>query len=175
MAYKKTAHRRRRVRSSRRKNAKSRKVMRGGARDVYTGNISYNGGVYTGRYEADETTKSNPLPETIPGEKGTIRWIKIASLDKKWPTKTSYCGEWRKGKMSGYGEMEYPNKKMYKGKWHDDTRHGVGSMHFPHGTIFSGIWDNDNPTGDFTVTELNGGSSVIKSDRVDDYEFECPD
>ena len=30
MAYRKTAHRRRRVRSSRRKNAKSRKVMRGG-------------------------------------------------------------------------------------------------------------------------------------------------
>ncbi len=32
MAYKKTAHRRRRVRSSRRKNAKSRKMMRGGGR-----------------------------------------------------------------------------------------------------------------------------------------------
>jgi len=30
MAYKKTAHRRRRVRSSRRKNATSRKMMRGG-------------------------------------------------------------------------------------------------------------------------------------------------
>lgn len=32
MAYKKTAHRRRRVRSSRRKNAKSRKMMRGGGK-----------------------------------------------------------------------------------------------------------------------------------------------
>lgn len=32
MAYKKTAHKRRRARSSRRKNVKSRKVMRGGAK-----------------------------------------------------------------------------------------------------------------------------------------------
>jgi hypothetical protein len=77
--------------------------------------------------------------------------------------------------MFGYGEMTYPNGKMYKGYWRDDTRHGEGSMHSPHGTIFSGIWDNDNPTGNFTVTELNGGSSVINGDSVDDYEFECPD
>ena len=35
MAYQKTAHRRRRVRSYRRKNAKSRKVMRGGGRGYH--------------------------------------------------------------------------------------------------------------------------------------------
>lgn len=39
MSYKKTAHRRRRIRSSRRKNAKSRKVMRGGGNFVAQHNV----------------------------------------------------------------------------------------------------------------------------------------
>jgi hypothetical protein len=41
MVYK-TAHRRRRVRSSKRRNAKSRKVMRGGWNNIYNCNAEWN-------------------------------------------------------------------------------------------------------------------------------------
>jgi len=54
MAYKKTAHRRRRVRSSRRKNAKSRKMMRGGDTNSDIRQCNAKGGVNAPAGQAKE-------------------------------------------------------------------------------------------------------------------------
>ena len=71
MAYKKTAHRRRRVRSSRRKNAKSRKMMWGGAFTnvsqckAYVNNSQSN---YNKKNEIDIFTNYSKFAKDIPNK-----------------------------------------------------------------------------------------------------------
>ncbi len=125
MAYKKTAHRRRRVRSSRRKNTKSRKVMRGGVRVKRTGEINYNGGTYIGEYMADEDTFANPLPHTKSGHVGTITWKNGAS----------YRGQWMNGKKEGEGEMRRHDGIIFKGKWTNDKPTGEFTVKALNGTV----------------------------------------
>jgi hypothetical protein len=115
MAYKKTAHRRRRVRSSRRKNAKSRKVMRGGERVTCTGTINYNGGRYTGQYTADEGCVTNARPHTKHNHVGKITWTHPGG--EKY-----YNGQWNDGLKHGMGELR--RSIVFKGNWYNDEPTG---------------------------------------------------
>jgi len=126
MAYKKTAHRRHRVRSSRRKNVKSRKVMRGGE----YGKIDYNGGTYIGH-----------IWNNKPHGNGTWRD----------DTGVYYDGEWLLGKKNGFGKMEYPNNTKYEGKLMNNERHGIGSMYYDNGKVATGRWRNDEAIGKFII------------------------
>jgi hypothetical protein len=125
MAYKKTAHRRRRVRSSRRKNAKSRKVMRGGARVTCTGTIKYNGGNYDGEYTADTGCVTNARPHTKDEHVGDITWKNGAS----------YRGQWKDGKKEGKGEMRRSDGIIFKGEWKNDEPTGKFTVTEPNGKV----------------------------------------
>jgi hypothetical protein len=145
MAYKKTAHRRRRVRSSRRKNAKSRKVMRGGKRVSRTGTIKYDGGIYNGEYTAEDIQDYNSP---------------CLSLNPRPHTKDGH-----------FGEITWENGASYRGEWKNGLKHGNGEMRQSDGIVFKGTWINDMPNGMFTVTEPNGSVcvSAIHADDIDDY------
>lgn len=153
MAYKKTAHRRHRVRSSRRENVKSRKVMRGGR----NGKIDdYNGGEYIGH-----------IWNNKPHGNGT------------WEDDTGvyYHGEWLLGKKNGYGQMEYPNKTIYKGRWKNNKRHGLGSMYYNSGKVATGRWRNDEPIGEFTMKwpkkdNILPDYIIVDASDLDGFEFD---
>jgi hypothetical protein len=145
MAYKKTAHRRRRVRSSRRKNTKSRKVMRGGDRVKCTGVINYNGGVYIGQYMADKESFANPLPDT--DKFGMITWTNGAT----------YRGQWKNGKKNGVGEMRRRDGIIFKGTWINDNPTGpfeiiIGGVKNPI-KIHAGEIDDYGSPGSPTATD----------------------
>ena len=146
MAYKKTAHRRRRVRSSRRKNAKSRKVMRGGKRVSRIGTINYDGGRYIGQYMEEEF---NDYTTSMP-------------LDPRPHTK-----------YGNLGEITWENGASYRGEWKNGLKHGNGEMRQSDGIVFKGTWINDMPDGNFTVTEPNGSVSAIHADDIEDYNSPC--
>ena len=60
----------------------------------------------------------------------------------------SYTGNWRVGKMEGYGEMIYADHSIYSGWWHMGKRHGHGRMEYKQiSCIYIGAWESDQRTG----------------------------
>lgn len=128
----KTTYRRRRSRSSRRKNVKSRKVMKGG--------MQKHGSLNTDDYQYDG---DYILEERLPNGRGKMYYKDSGD---------SYSGDFVRGVRQGKGKMTYSSSRYsYSGDFVGGVRQGKGTMTFPNGTTFTGTWSNDEPIGKGTI------------------------
>jgi len=67
-----------------------------------------------------------------------------------------YVGEFKEGKKSGKGTMEYNNKDFYNGEWDDDQMHGLGHYKWYTGDEYRGGFKNDKRHGKGTLILSNG-------------------
>jgi len=131
MAYKKTAHKRRRVHSSkRRKNVKSRKnggrrkiIMRGGIK-IDDPSVK----LYHGKF-----TDENEIID----DKGQMEYT----------NGDVYDGNWKDGVKKGLGIMRYANGDVYVGNWNDDKKNGMGTLKYANGDVYVGNWNDDKKNG----------------------------
>lgn len=60
-----------------------------------------------------------------------------------------YEGEFRCGKMEGFGEMWFYDGKRYKGQFRNDLPWGKGRMFGRNGDIQNGNWERGNFISEF--------------------------
>ena len=60
-----------------------------------------------------------------------------------------YEGEFRNGKMDGFGEMWFHDGKRYKGQFRDDMPEGKGRMFGRNGEVQNGVWSQGNFVSSF--------------------------
>lgn len=61
--------------------------------------------------------------------------------------KLCYRGDWKNGKMHGYGLRIYPDGTFYLGNFENGKRHGYGQQWSPDGAFFDGEFRNDLKEG----------------------------
>lgn len=150
VSYKKSSRSgsvRQKRRSLKRKNAKTRKVMRGGR---------------YGQKEYDDKTYDGQIWPEInkPHGHGMMTWN----------NGDNYIGQWRYGKMSGQGKMVWSDGMSYTGNWRNNKRHGDGSLHYTDGKVAEGKWDDDKPIGQFRVSWPNDArTTTIDAAEVEDF------
>mmetsp|Transcript_18934 Transcript_18934/g.34300 ORF Transcript_18934/g.34300 Transcript_18934/m.34300 type:complete len:476 (-) Transcript_18934:2-1429(-) len=52
----------------------------------------------------------------------------------------SYDGEWKNGRMDGWGTYKFADGHTYKGKWKDGRMHGEGVAEYSSGHVYTGSW-----------------------------------
>jgi len=55
----------------------------------------------------------------------------------------NYDGQWKNGKMSGFGRFCFVDGSTYDGQWLENMRHGTGTAHFKQGHTYEGQWFDD--------------------------------
>lgn len=85
-----------------------------------------------------------------------------------FPNGDRYVGEWRSGKVHGYGEMRYARGGRYEGNWVTGEADGYGEFDFPNGDHYKGTWSGGKMHGHGTYTFANG--DVYVGSFVDDNE-----
>ena len=74
-----------------------------------------------------------------------------------WKSGSKYVGEWKNGKIDGYGTYYYSNNDIkYKGDWKNNKWHGSGTWYIDDGRIYTGQFIDDKPSGYGTLTNKNG-------------------
>eukprot|EP00620_Florenciella_sp_RCC1587_P024683 CAMPEP_0182564268 /NCGR_PEP_ID=MMETSP1324-20130603/6234_1 /TAXON_ID=236786 /ORGANISM="Florenciella sp., Strain RCC1587" /LENGTH=475 /DNA_ID=CAMNT_0024777675 /DNA_START=269 /DNA_END=1696 /DNA_ORIENTATION=- len=53
----------------------------------------------------------------------------------------SYDGEWKNGKMHGWGTYKFADGHTYKGRWKDGRMHGEGVAEYSSGHMYTGSWE----------------------------------
>ena len=149
----KTTYRRRRARSSRRKNVKSRKMMKGGGtiKNGILNTVSY---AYDGDYilENRKPHGKGKFFNKVSGESYSGDFVngkkegkgKMTSYGKK------FVGNWRNDQPHGKGLFVYEQSEKtysYSGDFVNGNKEGKGIMKFQYGTRFDGIWKNNLPIG----------------------------
>jgi len=77
----------------------------------------------------------------------------------------SYNGQWKLGRMHGFGTYMFQDKYTCKGQWEDNRQHGTAVSVYPEGQIYDGEWVKGRYEGQGTF------SSVCGSSYVGGYEF----
>lgn len=56
-----------------------------------------------------------------------------------------YEGDWKNGKVNGYGTLYFDSSKScyYKGEWMDGKKHGNGIMIYKSGNSYEGQWSDN--------------------------------
>ncbi|MDD5571073.1 MAG: hypothetical protein PHD97_07940 [Bacteroidales bacterium] len=67
-----------------------------------------------------------------------------------------YVGEWKNGKMDGYGTYYHANGDKYVGDWKDGHRNGQGTFYFITGEKYTGEWKDSKRNGYGTNTYTDG-------------------
>jgi hypothetical protein len=58
-----------------------------------------------------------------------------------WPDGDRYEGEFKNGRLHGYGAFFWRNGRSYEGEWQDDLPHGRGVFTWPDGSKYKGLWE----------------------------------
>ena len=58
-----------------------------------------------------------------------------------------YTGEWKNGKLHGYGTFKWNNGDKYDGSWTDGKRNDSGTFIWADGSKFIGTWKDDKRNG----------------------------
>lgn len=66
---------------------------------------------------------------------------RLMGYDTDW---TKYEGQFRCGKMQGFGQMWFRDGKRYKGQFRNDLPSGKGRMFGRNGDIQTGVWEKGN-------------------------------
>lgn len=122
------------------------------------------GAKYVGQYEDDERNGKGVYHSANgviwDGEfkngtlNGTATMTRLARTRKG--KSTTYVGEWKDGRMDGYGVMTYGDGDKYKGQWKDGLYHGEGIFTSSDGYIYEGRWENDKRNGKGVLTMTDG-------------------
>ncbi|MBT8221212.1 MAG: caspase family protein [Bacteroidia bacterium] len=89
-----------------------------------------------------------------------------------------YAGQFKNGKMHGYGIYRSKSRTRYEGEWFYGRRHGKGKLYFSNGDIYHGDFgsnkmegygkisysNGDNYLGDWKNNKANGNGSYTFSD-----------
>ena len=75
-------------------------------------------------------------------------------------------GEWKNGKIVGWGTYTWPSGTKYVGEFKNETRNGQGTLILPDGTRFVGMFKNGKKDGQGKLT-LPDGRKVIGEFRKD--------
>jgi hypothetical protein len=70
----------------------------------------------------------------------------------------TYYGEWKNGKLDGFGTYLYMNGDIYEGEWLGNMKEGHGSFRYANGTIYEGEFQKDKFSGKGIIKYCNGTS-----------------
>ncbi|KAM3608464.1 uncharacterized protein V6R79_026113 [Siganus canaliculatus] len=86
----------------------------------------------------------------------------------KWPDGRTYCGNFKNGLEDGYGECIIPDKVLhkadsYQGQWKDGKIHGFGKYKYASGEVYEGCFSEGQRHG---YGMLSSGKLAKKSSSV---------
>ncbi len=89
--------------------------------------------------------------------KGTYLW-----------SDSRYMGNWKNGKITGYGEFTWKDGRKYIGEFENGYERGQGKITYPDGSIYVGSWNIGQYNGQGTLTLPNGNKLVgtWKNDKI---------
>ena len=76
-----------------------------------------------------------------------------------WTGNEKYEGEWKDGKMDGYGFINFSDGINYEGEWKDGTRHGEGTFTSSDGRKWVGEFKNDRI---WNITSFDSSGKVVE-------------
>ncbi|MEP3995923.1 MAG: peptidoglycan-binding protein [Rhizobiaceae bacterium] len=89
------------------------------------------------------TLKTCNSSEPIDGPAEVVwRWFERGD----WQV-ASYKGDYRSGKMSGLGVLNYQDGHRYEGEFSDGQPHGNGAFEWARGNVYVGEWQDGKPHG----------------------------
>lgn len=68
----------------------------------------------------------------------------------------NYDGQWKNGKMSGFGRFCFVDGSTYDGQWLENMRHGTGTAKYKEGHVYEGEWFDDYMQGQGRLEFRNG-------------------
>ena len=71
-----------------------------------------------------------------------------------------YEGQWRNGRMDGYGVLTYPDGWRYEGEWQNGQMIGQGTLSHPDGWQYTGAWRDGKMDGEGVLTYPDGWKYV---------------
>ena len=71
-----------------------------------------------------------------------------------------YEGQWRNGRMDGYGVLTYPDGWRYEGEWQNGQMIGQGTLSPPEGWEYTGAWRDGKMDGEGVLTYPDGWKYV---------------
>ena len=92
---------------------------------------------------------------TLPQCTGTdqAKWHNCVGV-KSFPN-GRYSGEFKGGKLTGFGTFAYREGQRYVGDWKDDKREGFGTLTDTKGNRYAGDWLDGKPHGQGTAMLQN--------------------
>ncbi|XP_046716127.1 alsin isoform X1 [Silurus meridionalis] len=77
-----------------------------------------------------------------------------------------YQGQWKDGKMCGFGTFRYATGEVYEGSFQDNMRHGhgmlrTGKLNSTSPSVFIGQWVNDKKTGYGVFDDITRGEKYM--------------
>ncbi|XP_062853828.1 alsin [Trichomycterus rosablanca] len=77
-----------------------------------------------------------------------------------------YQGQWKDGKMHGFGTFRYATGEVYEGSFQDNMRHGhgmlrSGKLNSTSPSVFIGQWVNDKKTGYGVFDDITRGEKYM--------------
>ena len=78
----------------------------------------------------------------------------------KFANGDQYIGNWKNGKITGYGEYTWKNGRKYIGEFENGYEKGQGKITYPDGSIYVGSWNIGQYNGQGTLTLPNGNKLV---------------
>ncbi len=89
----------------------------------------------------------------------------LSPLNPKWKKQNpshgshkyfNYDGQWKNGKMTGFGRFCFVDGSTYDGEWLENMRHGTGTAHYVQGHVYEGQWFDDFFHGQGRLEFQNG-------------------
>ncbi|KAG0469604.1 hypothetical protein HPP92_016304 [Vanilla planifolia] len=77
-----------------------------------------------------------------------------------WPSGATYEGEFKSGRMDGFGTFIGADGETYRGSWNADRKHGYGSKSYANGDFFEGQWRKNLQEGQGRYVWRNGNQYV---------------
>ncbi len=110
------------------------------------GSYTYNdGSVYVGEFRSD---KRNGRGTLIFPDGGPLVIHYTLEKEPRWQVFTDarnnkYTGEFKDGRMHGYGTLTFASGDKYTGEFQNDLMHGRGTRVSRDGRVISGVWKNN--------------------------------
>lgn len=84
------------------------------------------------------------------------------------PPRFLLVGEWRRGRMRGWGVAKRPDGRRFVGEWRDNFEHGFGVCTFPDGSVYRGHWRRGRRwgRGEMTFADENAAAAACLLDQT---------
>nr|DAD24500.1 TPA_asm: hypothetical protein HUJ06_025964 [Nelumbo nucifera] len=77
-----------------------------------------------------------------------------------WPSGATYEGEFKGGRMDGFGTFIGSDGDTYRGSWNADRKHGFGEKRYANGDFYEGSWRKNLQEGHGRYVWKNGNEYV---------------